>query len=52
MNTKHRLLLALTLTTAMTCGAAQAAGLMDSISSAAGELTKSGAALAAPRCLP
>lgn len=41
MNTKHRLLLALTLATTMTCGAAQAAGLMDSISSAAGELSKS-----------
>lgn len=42
MNTKHRLLLALTLTTTMACGAAQAAGLMDSLSSAAGELSKPG----------
>ncbi|HBE9078743.1 MULTISPECIES: DUF2501 domain-containing protein [Serratia] len=42
MNTKHRLLLALSLTTVMAVGSAQAAGLMDSLSSAATELSKSG----------
>lgn len=42
MNTKHRLLLALSLTTVMATGSAQAAGLMDSLSSAATELSKSG----------
>jgi hypothetical protein len=42
MNTKHRLLLALSLTTVMATGCAQAAGLMDSLSSAATELSKSG----------
>lgn len=42
MNTKHRLLLALSLTTVMSTGSAQAAGLMDSLSSAATELSKSG----------
>lgn len=41
MNTKHRLLLALTLTATLASGASQAAGLMDSLSSAAGELSKS-----------
>ncbi|MFV8906134.1 DUF2501 domain-containing protein [Serratia fonticola] len=42
MNTKHRLLLALSLTTVMATGSAQAAGLMDSLGSAATELSKSG----------
>lgn len=42
MNTKHRLLLALSLATVMATGSAQAAGLMDSLSSAATELSKSG----------
>lgn len=42
MNTKHRLLLALSLSTVMATGSAQAAGLMDSLSSAATELSKSG----------
>ncbi|MEX2940140.1 DUF2501 domain-containing protein [Serratia fonticola] len=42
MNTKHRLLLALSFTTVMATGSAQAAGLMDSLSSAATELSKSG----------
>lgn len=42
MNTKHRILLALSLTTVMATGSAQAAGLMDSLSSAATELSKSG----------
>ncbi|ALX93765.1 hypothetical protein AV650_09465 [Serratia fonticola] len=42
MNTKHRLLLALSLTTVIATGSAQAAGLMDSLSSAATELSKSG----------
>ncbi|ATM75133.1 hypothetical protein CRN79_04400 [Serratia fonticola] len=42
MNTTHRLLLALSLTTVMATGSAQAAGLMDSLSSAATELSKSG----------
>ncbi|WP_447873991.1 DUF2501 domain-containing protein [Serratia fonticola] len=42
MNTKHHLLLALSLTTVMATGSAQAAGLMDSLSSAATELSKSG----------
>lgn len=42
MNTKHRLLLALSLTTVMATGSAQAAGLMDSLNSAATELSKSG----------
>ena len=41
MITKHRLLLALALS-ATASGATQAAGLMDSLSSAAGELSKSG----------
>ncbi|MBC3217693.1 DUF2501 domain-containing protein [Serratia fonticola] len=42
MNTTHRLLLALSLTTVMATGSAQAAGLMDSLSNAATELSKSG----------
>ncbi|MGF6190175.1 DUF2501 domain-containing protein [Serratia sp. 2723] len=42
MNTPYRLLLALSLTTVMAAGSAQAAGLMDSLSSAATELSKSG----------
>ncbi|WP_411753343.1 DUF2501 domain-containing protein [Serratia sp. (in: enterobacteria)] len=42
MNTQYRLLLALSLTTVMATGSAQAAGLMDSLSSAATELSKSG----------
>ncbi|MCO7510536.1 DUF2501 domain-containing protein [Serratia fonticola] len=42
MNTTHRLLLVLSLTTVMATGSAQAAGLMDSLSSAATELSKSG----------
>jgi hypothetical protein len=42
MNTTHRLLLALSLTTVMATGSTQAAGLMDSLSSAATELSKSG----------
>ncbi|WP_447884539.1 DUF2501 domain-containing protein [Serratia fonticola] len=42
MNATHRLLLALSLTTVMATGSAQAAGLMDSLSSAATELSKSG----------
>ncbi|MCS3409866.1 DUF2501 domain-containing protein [Serratia sp. AKBS12] len=41
MNSKHRLLLALALTTSM-AGTANAAGLMDSISDAAGGLSQSG----------
>lgn len=41
-NTKHRLLLALTMTTVMVAGTVQAAGLMDSLGSAANELSKSG----------
>lgn len=41
MNGKHRFLLALALTTSMAAGTAQA-GLMDSLGSAAGELSKSG----------
>ncbi|ERK13602.1 putative glycoprotein-receptor [Serratia fonticola AU-AP2C] len=45
MNTKHRLLLALSLTTVMATGSAQAAGLMDSLSSAATELSKSGGSI-------
>ncbi len=44
MNTKHRILLALTMTTVMVAGSVQAAGLMDSLSSAASELSKSGGA--------
>ncbi|HGM6666899.1 TPA: DUF2501 domain-containing protein [Serratia marcescens] len=42
MITKHRLLLALALSATLVSGATQAAGLMDSLSSAAGELSKSG----------
>ena len=42
MITKHRLLLALALSATLASGASQAAGLMDSLSSAAGELSKSG----------
>ncbi|GAA3578904.1 DUF2501 domain-containing protein [Gibbsiella greigii] len=42
MSNKYRVLLALALSATMGCGAAQAAGLMDSLSSAAGELSKSG----------
>ncbi|WP_447875795.1 DUF2501 domain-containing protein [Serratia fonticola] len=42
MNTTHRLLLVLSLTTVMATGSTQAAGLMDSLSSAATELSKSG----------
>ncbi|MBH1918692.1 DUF2501 domain-containing protein [Serratia surfactantfaciens] len=42
MITKHRLLLALALSATLASGATQAAGLMDSLSSAAGELSKSG----------
>jgi hypothetical protein len=42
MNTQYRLLLALSLTTVMVTGSAPAAGLMDSLSSAATELSKSG----------
>ncbi|WP_416261739.1 DUF2501 domain-containing protein [Gibbsiella quercinecans] len=42
MSNKYRVLLALALSATMACGAAQAAGLMDSLSSAAGELSKSG----------
>lgn len=42
MNTQYRLLLALSLSTAMAMGSAHAAGLMDSLSSAATELSKSG----------
>ncbi|MGK0687481.1 DUF2501 domain-containing protein [Serratia marcescens] len=42
MITKHRLLLALALFATLASGATQAAGLMDSLSSAAGELSKSG----------
>ncbi|HGM6859732.1 TPA: DUF2501 domain-containing protein [Serratia rubidaea] len=41
MNNKHRVLLALALVTSLSAGAAQA-GLMDSVSNAAGELSKSG----------
>lgn len=39
---QHRLLLALALSVTLASGATQAAGLMDSLSSAAGELSKSG----------
>lgn len=42
MNTQYRLLLALSLSTVMAIGSAHAAGLMDSLSSAATELSKSG----------
>lgn len=42
MITKHRLLLALALSATLASGASQAAGLMDSLSSAASELSKSG----------
>ena len=42
MITKHRLLLALALSATLASGATQAAGLMDSLNSAAGELSKSG----------
>ncbi|WP_439056522.1 DUF2501 domain-containing protein [Serratia bockelmannii] len=42
MITKHRLLLALALSATLASGASQAAGLMDSLSSVAGELSKSG----------
>ena len=42
MNTQYRLLLALSLSTVMATGSAHAAGLMDSLSSAATELSKSG----------
>ncbi|TQI79140.1 uncharacterized protein DUF2501 [Serratia fonticola] len=41
MSTKHRLLLALTMTTVMAAGSVQATGLMDSLNSAASELSKS-----------
>ncbi|WON78455.1 DUF2501 domain-containing protein [Serratia sp. UGAL515B_01] len=42
MSTTHRLLLALTMGTVMVASTVQAAGLMDSINSAAGQLSKSG----------
>ncbi|HGM5491495.1 TPA: DUF2501 domain-containing protein [Serratia fonticola] len=42
MNIQYRLLLALSLSTVMATGSAHAAGLMDSLSSAATELSKSG----------
>ncbi|WP_431223534.1 DUF2501 domain-containing protein [Serratia sp. L9] len=42
MNTKHRLLLALTMASVMVAGTVQAAGLMDTLNSAASELGKSG----------
>lgn len=44
MNTKNRLLLALTITQAIAAGTVQAAGLMDSLNSVASEMSKSGGA--------